>query len=104
LSEIRVVPSFWQLGTLVVHEHEGLQQSQYRVAKPLLPVMGGLVDPGVVTPPPPLLPVPVEPPWLEPVAPPADGTVDPPAPPRLDVPPAPPLVLLPEQRPQLRLQ
>jgi hypothetical protein len=92
----------------VVHEHEGLQQSQYRVANPLLPVMGGFVLPGEALPPtlldPPALPF--DPPAL-PFAPPL--LFEPPAPPRAPAPPAlaaPPalLGLVPEQRPQLLSQ
>jgi hypothetical protein len=57
-----VVPSFWHAGTAVDHEHDGLQQSQYRVAKPWLPVIGGFSEPELLVPPiarvPPLLATP----------------------------------------------
>jgi len=83
-----------QLGTggleLSVHPHEGLQQSQYRLAQPLVPVICGFVLPEPETPPLPdippvlvVLPVPL-------------------APPLADAPPAPALPL--PHRPQVKLQ
>jgi hypothetical protein len=74
------------------HPHEGLQQSQYRLAQPFVPEICGLVLPGVGTPPPP--PAPDTPP--EPAAPPrADEPAEP------EPPPAPGLL---PQRPQVKLQ
>jgi hypothetical protein len=107
---MRVVPPLSQLGTggleLLDHPQEGLQQSQYRLAQPLVPVICALVLPGVVDPPAPVVPpravVPVTPP--EPMTPP-DPLVPPWAvfPPEPAAPPAPPL-LPPAQRPQVWLQ
>lgn len=110
---MRVVPPLSQLGTcgleLLDHPHEGLQQSQYRLAQPLVPVICALVLLGVVDPPAPVVPLravvppaPVTPP--EPMTPP-EPLVPPWAvvPPEPAAPPAPPL-LPPAQRPQVWLQ